>query len=178
MIKFKIFILIQNLLNVVSHSCDLNNGFIWCDNLNSCIKPWTTPCRDLYLDCQDCLNKQSNGLNIACPTTCDIQVVSQPEITSIDLETKCKTIIPDCDSQYACPKILVCEDDNLPNYITYKLKLILNSNLNILNIYALFGDNIFNMLIPPAYQSPSTLFGTNIGGIPDSIIRILPESKI
>lgn len=33
------------------------------------------------------------------------------------------------------------------------------------------------MIILPAYQSPPSLFGTNIGGIPDSIIRILPESK-
>ena len=32
------------------------------------------------------------------------------------------------------------------------------------------------MIIPPAYQSPESSFGINIGGIPDNIIRILPNS--
>lgn len=76
--KFQIFMLIQNIISGLAHICDFNNGFIWFNYSNDCIKPWTTQCQDLYSDCQDCINKQSNGLNIAFPTTSDIELISNP----------------------------------------------------------------------------------------------------
>ena len=33
------------------------------------------------------------------------------------------------------------------------------------------------MILPPAYQSPASSYGTNIGGIPDNIKRIFLNSK-
>ena len=171
----KLLFIFSNLQKIISgdtHECNLDTGHIWCDASNQCIQSWITPCHDLYIDCHDCLDKQRSGINIACPETCDIIQVPIPDIISIS--TDCKIVIPDCDNTYVCPKISICT--SIEDHITYKLSLLINSNSNILNIYALFGDSQYNMIIPAAYQSPASSFGTNIGGIPDSIVKILPNS--
>lgn len=170
----KLFLFFNKINQIISgneiHNCNNNIGYSWCEASNSCIQQWNTPCKDLYNNCEDCLNKQKQGLNLACPETCSIAVVSEHQYTS-----NCEINIPDCDNIYVCPKLYIC--DSLENHITYKLSLLINQNENILNIYALFGDSQNNMIIPAAYQSPATSYGTNIGGIPDNIIRIFPNSK-
>ena len=39
-----------------------NEGLIYCKSSNNCIIPIETPCSDFYSDCNDCLEKQRNGL--------------------------------------------------------------------------------------------------------------------
>ena len=173
MILINLILFLQNLFNVIADNCDINNGYVLCENTNTCIQPYLTPCKDYYTNCEDCLNKQRNGISIACPNSCNTK------ITNIDNNNlnNCNTIIPICNYNYVCPKILSCQHNNINNYITYILKLTINSNVNIFNIYALYGDENNIMSIPPAYQSGSNSFGTNIGGIPNNIIRILPDSE-
>tara|TARA_Y100000817_G_scaffold314875_1_gene315681 strand:- start:2482 stop:4092 length:1611 start_codon:yes stop_codon:yes gene_type:complete len=54
-----------------SNNCLISSGFKWCEALQDCIRHWETPCSDNYIDCNDCLLKQRNGQNIACPFECD-----------------------------------------------------------------------------------------------------------
>ena len=56
-----------------SNNCLISAGYSWCESSNSCIRSWETPCKDHYTSCGDCLSKQRNGMNIACPTSCDVE---------------------------------------------------------------------------------------------------------
>jgi len=31
------------------HGCVLDGGYQWCDSLNECVRPWMTPCSDVYV---------------------------------------------------------------------------------------------------------------------------------
>ncbi len=53
------------------NDCLIGAGFTWCEETQNCIRRWETPCADNYADCNDCLKRQRNGENIACPTQCD-----------------------------------------------------------------------------------------------------------
>jgi len=53
-----------------AHGCLIGAGYTWCDSHQSCIRSWETPCSDNFKDCNDCLNKQAQGMNIACPVEC------------------------------------------------------------------------------------------------------------
>lgn len=53
------------------NNCYISAGYSWCEDTQSCIRKWETPCRDNYSDCPDCLKRQINGENIACPIQCD-----------------------------------------------------------------------------------------------------------
>ena len=54
-----------------NNNCLISAGYSWCDSSQDCVRQWETPCSDNYVDCLDCLNRQKNGENIACPTYCD-----------------------------------------------------------------------------------------------------------
>ena len=56
-----------------NNNCLISAGYSWCESSNSCIRGWETPCKDNFLSCGDCLNKQRNGMNIACPLNCDVE---------------------------------------------------------------------------------------------------------
>jgi hypothetical protein len=56
-----------------TNNCLISAGYSWCESSNSCIRSWETPCKDHYTSCDDCLSKQRNGMNIACPTSCDVE---------------------------------------------------------------------------------------------------------
>ena len=134
---YKLLIILNNILYSIAgltDNCNNNEGLIYCKSSNNCIIPIETPCSDFYSDCNDCLEKQRNGLNIACPNTCNTI-----QVTELNVEDNCDTIIPECSNNYLCPKILIC--DSISNYNTYKLYLLSNTNLNIINVYALFGDS-------------------------------------
>jgi hypothetical protein len=60
------------------NGCLVSAGYTWCQSSNSCIRQWDTPCKDNYLDCHDCLQRQRNGENIACPGTCDNVIIEDP----------------------------------------------------------------------------------------------------
>jgi hypothetical protein len=53
------------------NNCLIGAGYSWCESSQSCIRQWETPCQDNFNDCSDCLNRQRNGENIACPVECD-----------------------------------------------------------------------------------------------------------
>ena len=50
--------------------CLIGAGYSWCDETQNCIRHWETPCGDNYESCDDCLEKQRDGINIACPMNC------------------------------------------------------------------------------------------------------------
>lgn len=86
-----------------------------------------------------------------------------------------------CDTDYTpcedivCPKITDmtnCMTASIDDYTTYQLSLVINSE-NIKNIYAIYGDND-DLEIPPAYQSG--ILNNNLGGVPDNIKTVLPET--
>lgn len=56
-----------------NNNCLISAGYSWCEESNSCIRSWETPCKDHYTSCGDCLNQQRKGVNIACPSHCDIE---------------------------------------------------------------------------------------------------------
>jgi len=65
------------------NDCLISAGYSWCESSHSCIRSWITPCKDHYVSCEDCLNQQRKGVNIACPLNCDIEApisipLSQP----------------------------------------------------------------------------------------------------
>ena len=64
----------QKVGGTLEHDCVLDGGYTWCEASNNCIRIWETPCADNYSDCEDCLMKQRSGMNIACPTLCDIHI--------------------------------------------------------------------------------------------------------
>ena len=54
-----------------SNDCLIGAGFTWCEATQGCIRRWETPCQDNFSDCNDCLQRQIKGENIACPVHCD-----------------------------------------------------------------------------------------------------------
>jgi hypothetical protein len=71
------------------NDCLISAGYSWCESSNSCIRSWETPCKDHFTSCEDCLNQQARGINIACPSHCDVE-----EPISIPLpETPCPEVM-------------------------------------------------------------------------------------
>ena len=66
-----------------AHGCLIGAGYTWCDSHESCIRSWVTPCEDNFKDCNDCLSKQTNGMNIACPVECNMIEVDDPMIDTM-----------------------------------------------------------------------------------------------
>ena len=215
-----------------THNCLISGGYTYCESTRNCIRQWETPCQDNFNDCGDCLKKQRNGYNIACPSNCDIVVdppiyyptdpiplppVPPPTIPdpivhhsvcpevmcmmycengfnqdengcdicicseSTDLE-QCDIPYNDCDNIYACPKvteITQCSNGGLNGYTTYQLSVSLKQNMNIKNIYAVYGDedkDDGSMYLPPA-KNIEGVFGSNIGGVSQELININPDSQ-
>lgn len=100
--------------------------------------------------------------------------------TDSSSNSACPITQPSCDSYtYLCPRIseiTSCGSGGLDGHTTYRLSVILNDNLNIRNVYALFGDekqsSVFS--IPPAYQSEISI-NNNLGGISDSLSGSFPD---
>ena len=243
--------------SVDDNNCLISAGYSWCESSQECIRQWITPCQDKYTDCNDCLERQRNGENIACPEECDNIMIQNPcslecpppvpcpspgpncnyippLVDNCGCSNGCGTInchpidpippmppmpptpipiifhseCPDvmcmmycdngfnkdnnncniceckentiieqlpCNNKYVCPKVTELYTDK-DGYITYQLSLIINNNLNIKNIYAIYGDVHSDMYIPSAYQVNSIL-GKNIGGVNNYIINMNSETK-
>ena len=54
------------------NNCLISAGYSWCESSQSCVRSWETPCKDHYTSCDDCLTKQRDGINIACPMSCEV----------------------------------------------------------------------------------------------------------
>ncbi len=225
------------------HSCLIGAGYTWCESSNSCIRQWETPCEDYYSSCDDCLNKQMKGMNIACPQDCDMIAVDpmppmiidplpppSPPIACSEVmcmmycengnrldengcpmcvcndqyplpvpqpvpqipgpvpqpvpisepDSACPITQPPC-SNYLCPRIeevTSCGQGGLDSHTTYRLSVILKDNMNIKNIYALYGNSLNDneFLVPASYQSAISI-NNNMGGISPSIIGTFPDSE-
>lgn len=66
--------------HINNHNCVMDGGYTWCQSSNSCIRMWETPCHDNFNNCADCLSKQRDGINIACPEECDMTIISPPPV--------------------------------------------------------------------------------------------------
>ena len=188
------------------HNCLISAGYTFCESTQNCIRQWETPCQDNYRDCNDCITKQRNGINIACPEECDMIAIDpiypptpipieHPECSDVMCMMYCdrgfkldsngcniceceeEVIVNqnDCNYQYVCPKVTEIFTDK-ENYITYQLSLIIKPDLDIKNIYAIYGDPDNLMYIPPAYQVNS-IFDTNIAGISSYLSSVDSEQK-
>lgn len=92
-----------------NQNCVLDGGYTWCESSQSCIRVWETPCSDNFLNCDDCLSKQRSGINIACPSNCDmIAIDPMPVIDPIPLPPPPSQIRP------TCPPVcmIYCENGN------------------------------------------------------------------
>ena len=76
-----------------TNNCLISAGFTWCEASLECLRQWETVCSDNYNDCSDCLRRQINGENIACPHECDNAVIDCIE----DI---------DCGSSHFCRPVL------------------------------------------------------------------------
>jgi len=196
--------------SIDGHNCLVSAGYTWCDDSNTCIRQWETPCKDNYIDCVDCLHKQQIGENIACPEECGIiqtgplndfpHPVDPLPPVSICPDVMCMMYCEngnrigengcqlcecvenieitqsECDNMYVCPKVTQLYTDKA-DYTTFRLSLLIKPNMNIKNIYAIYGDSQGNhMYIPAAYQV-NDIFGRNIGGIDENLIDINSDSK-
>lgn len=226
-----------NELSLVGGTRDINNclvsaGYTWCQSSLNCIRQWESPCADNYINCGDCLKKQRDGYNIACPENCDMLAVDPmppmppvvidpmppslpPSPIAIDshlcppvcmiycqngnqldengcptcncneelpppvTDQDCNLEQPLCDDyEYVCPKITEitnCNEGGIDGYTTFQLSLILKPNMNILNLYAVYGDSHTDDIttLPPSYQVYS---GSNIGGISPLMIQLNRDS--
>ena len=84
-----------------------------------------------------------------------------------------------CNNKYVCPKVTEkthCSNGGINGYTTYIVSLVIQPNMDIKNIYAMYGDEDHVMHIPKAYQG-NKQFNKNIGGISQAIININPDSN-
>lgn len=159
----KILIFLNLITKIISDNCEYYK--IWCDKSQSCI--------NIFENCE--------CLNINCDNNCNIGYLKD--------HNNCNTCecIQHCPltynklNNYLSPKITQissCSIDKLEGYNTYQISLILNNDYLNNNIYAIFGDESngpLPMIIPPSYQIEG-VFGSNLGGVSDSILKLNPDS--
>lgn len=227
------------------HSCLIGAGYSWCESSNSCIRQWETPCEDYYSSCDDCLNKQRKGMNIACPQDCDMIAVDpmppmiidplpppSPPIACSEVmcmmycengnrldengcpmcvcndqyplpvpqpapqipepvpqpvpisepDSACAITQPSCDSYtYLCPRIeevTSCGEGGLDSHTTYRLSVILKDDMELKNIYALYGNELTDneFVVPASWQSPLSV-NNNLGGVQSSLLEYFPTAE-
>ena len=155
------------------NGCLTSAGFSWCSHSNNCVRHWETPCSDYFTSCNDCLSKQNNGMNIACPDSCIPEVIYDPLPPLLysppaPPPPPCSIPYEDCAGEYVCPKITEitqCSEGGIDGYTTYQLSLVVKHH-NVKNIYAIYGNDEHGgdlMTIPPAFQIDNS-FGSDIGG--------------
>lgn len=136
------------------------------------------------LDVNGCPICECNDDNIHLPVPISSPIPSPTPYPLPDTESSsnsaCLITQLSCDSYtYLCPKIVEmtsCGEGGIDGHTTYQLSVILNDNLNIRNVYALFGDEkqSSEFTIPPAYQSEISI-NNNLGGISDSLSGSFPD---
>jgi len=154
--------------------CECNNGEM-CSELQLAIY------NQCNLSCDECDIEDSLIIIDECYIN-----YNQKAKDNICLVNNCPLEQPLCDNyNYVCPKITEithCSENGIDGYTTYQLSLVIKPNLNIENIYAIFGDGdgedngSNNMYIPGAYHTDG-IFNSNIGGVSPSLISIYPDAK-
>jgi len=187
-----------------SNDCLIGAGYTWCESSQSCVRQWETPCKDnnqIAIDPMppivDPLPRPIDPPVNVCPEVmcmmycefgniiddngcqmCQCNEALPPPITDSD----CILTQPSCEGYtYVCPKITEmtnCNIGGIDGYTTYRLSLIIKPNMNIKNIYALYGRSNDNSVthLPPAYQSISET-NNNIGGVEPFVISLNPDAN-
>lgn len=153
-----------------------------CDNYH-------TACPEVMCSmyCENGFQQGENGCNIC---SCNEQLIATDPMPPIapslpppmPTQNNCEIPYEECNNLYACPKITEitqCSEGGLEGYTTYRLSIILKPNMNIKNVYALYGseDSQGNThMILPASKQIENAFGSNLGGVSDSIINVNPDS--
>lgn len=153
-----------------------------CDNYHA-------PCPEVMcaMYCDNGFQQGENGCNIC---SCNEQLIATDPMPPIapslpppmPTQNNCEIPYEECNNLYACPKITEitqCSEGGLEGYTTYRLSIILKPNMNIKNVYALYGseDSQGNThMILPASKQVENAFGSNLGGVSDSIINVNPDS--
>jgi len=171
------------------YNCLINSGYSWCDSLGECVREWDIPCPDNHVDCKSCLKRQRKGENIACPVYCDNLLPQQiPEVNNVvgisnndndNDNNECQINPLACHNSYVCPKVTEvtqCSEGGIDGYTTYRLSVLIQPNMNIKNIYAIYGEQAHTMYWPPVYQIDGP-FDSDIGGVSPSIVTISPDSN-
>ena len=161
------------------NGCSSGLNAIWCNNLNQCI--------DINEVCPSIQNDPNQCINYQCPITCSMGYKNDKNGCNTctcneihDNNNICPLPPQDCNNEQVCPmvtEITHCSNGGINGYTTYQLSLIINKERKIKNIYALFGDsqdipNGNALTVPPAYQSPSSIFNSNFGGVDPQLLSI------
>jgi len=93
--------------DVDSNECITSAGYTWCQSSNSCVRVWETPCSDNFKDCHNCLFRQRNGENIACPPECDIVTDPTPHPMPYPTQIHPTDPLPQACSDVMC--MIYCE---------------------------------------------------------------------
>lgn len=165
-------------LGTDENGCASNLNTIWCESIDRCINK----------ENEICPTNNDHCNNIICSTICPLgYYINQKGCTTCSCNegildnSICPLPIQECNNDIVCPKITEithCSNGGINGYTTYQLSLIINKENGIKNIYALFGDSSdipidgSSMIIPPAYQSPSSIFNSNFGGINPQLLSL------
>lgn len=148
-----------------------------CDNYHQ-------PCPEVMcaMYCENGFEQDKNGCDICICNEPLIAIDPMPVPVPAPVTDSCEIPYEECDNLYACPKvteITQCSEGGLDGYTTYRLSIVLKPNMNIKNIYALYGSEDSqenNHMLIPASKQIKNAFGSNLGGVSDSIININPDS--
>jgi len=177
----------SNCVNERDTSDCSNNNYLWCPTMNKCIDPKKEYCHrqsrpaimEPDINLFPLVTDDRQAPNMLLTSTGHDGNDAPPPIPPPP-STTCPIPYEDCDGEFVCPKVTEitrCSEGGINGFTTYQLSLIIN-NPNVLNMYAIFGSREHSpaMSIPPAYQT-SGIFGSNIGGVPQDIIDIHPDSR-
>ena len=99
------------------NGCVTDGGYQWCEEINSCVRIWETPCLSLNNNyaCNDSICPE---ILFRCP---------EPELNDIDLK-QCRIITPQdiCGCQTGCPSY---DCNNADNSFEFELTIVNNVNL-------------------------------------------------
>lgn len=178
-----------------SNDCLISAGYTWCESSQSCIREWETSCLKQIVDPLPRPIKSANVCpEVMCMMYCEFgNVLDDNECQMCQCndalplpvtDSDCVLTQPSCEGYtYVCPKITEmtnCNMGGIEGYTTYRLSLVIKPDMNVRNIYALYGnDNSNNNIItylPPSYQSVSEM-NNNIGGVEPFIISMNPDAN-
>ena len=102
------------------------------------------------------------------------------EVTPPNEGNECPIQQPSCDHyNFICPKITeitTCNEGGIDGFTTFQLSVIVKPNVDVKNIYAIYGGMDIMLHVPRAYQS-SINYGSNIGGVNPFFIDSFPDTR-
>jgi len=135
--------------------------------------------------CDNCINSIKIGQIINCDDICDNQVTHLDDcldytrcLYDYDLHKEndeCRCQKTECGYDHVCPNIEELHfTNNIDGYTIYEISLELKNPNS--NLYAIYGEPLNLMILPPAYQLENHR-GADIGGINPLLIQYVPETQ-